>query len=91
VDFVVMRFSSPEIFIYESDLKRRVLRFMMLDARLVFDYDADEVRETKRHKFQRVRWWNRLSGRDNTMPRREPPRDAIEQALAVVRSQIQYA
>jgi hypothetical protein len=86
-----MRFSSPEIIIYESVLKRRVLRFMMLDARLVFDYDADEVRETKRHKFQRVQWWNRLSGRDNTMQRREPPQDAIDQALAVVRSQIKYA
>jgi hypothetical protein len=84
-------FKPVTIEIDETPLKRRVLRFDVLDARLVLDYDADEERESKRHRFRRVRWWHRLSSRENTMDRREPPAEAIEQALAAVRSQIKYA
>ena len=85
-----MHFSNPEIVIYENDLKRRVLRFCLLDASLVFDYDADEERETTRHEFRVVRWWSRLSGRYATMAKRDPPQDAIAQALVVSRGQIGY-
>ena len=86
-----MRFSSVEVIISSSQLKRRVLGFYLLDAALVLDYDADEERETARHKFKRVKWWSRLDGRNNTMERREVPPAAINEALENVRSQIKYA
>jgi hypothetical protein len=91
VEHVVMRFSSVEVIIAGSPLKRRVLGFYLLDATLVLDYDADEERETTRHKFKRVRWWSRLDGRNNTMERRDVPQAAINEALDNVRSQIKYA
>jgi hypothetical protein len=86
-----MRISSVEVIVAGSPLTRRVLRFYLLDATLVLDYDADEERATTRHKFNRVKWWSRLDRRNNTMERRDVPLAAINEALENVRSQIKYA
>lgn len=86
-----MRFSRIEVIIADSPLKRRVLGFYLLDETLVLDYDADEERETTRHKFKRIKWWSRLDGHDNTMERRDVSQEAINEALDNVRSQIKYA
>ena len=91
VEPIVMRFSSVVVIISVLPLKRRVLGFYLLDATLVLDYDADEERETTRHKFKRFKWWSRLDGRNNTMERRDVPQAAINEALDNVRSQIKYA
>ena len=85
-------FSAVNIVVVESPLKRRVMRFDLLDAKLVLDYDADQERPSTRHRFTAVRFWHRLStSRENTMERREPPAEAIQQALEAVRAQIKYA
>jgi hypothetical protein len=85
-----MRFSNPEVILQESPLKRRVLRFALLDTSLMLDYDADEERATTRHKFKVVRAWSRLDGRNNKMDKRDVPIPAITKALAQARGQITY-
>ena len=83
-------FKDTEVAIYESDLKRRVLRFALFNVSLVCEYDSDEERETASDEFRVVRWWSRRHCGHATMDRREPPQDAIEKALAAVRGQIGY-
>ena len=81
-------FSAVNIVVIESPLKRRVMRFDVLDAKLVLDYDADQERPSTRHRFTAVRFWQRIqSNRKNTMDRREPPAEAIQQALEAVKAQ----
>ena len=85
------RFAPVDVIITESPLKRRFLTFCLIDATLVLDYDADEERETTRHKFRPVGRWSRLHGRHNTIVRRHVPLEVVNEALENVRSQIKYA
>ncbi len=85
-----MRFSNVQVIVDPSALSRRVLEFRLFDASMVLDYDADEERQTTRHKFKVVRLWERIDQRFNTMQRRDVPEHAIQQALEQFRQQIRY-
>lgn len=85
-----MSFTDVEVTIEESPLKRRVLGFYLLDLSLVLDFDTEEERASKRHKWRRVRFWSRLQTSKSDMPRRDVPQTAIDTALADVRSRITY-
>jgi hypothetical protein len=84
------RFSRIQVVIPKTPTSCRVLQFVLLEADLVLDYDADEERKTTRHKFVPVATWSRLDTRHNTLPQRPVPVEAINQALAEARGQIQY-
>ena len=83
-----MRFIRPTVTINQGDLNRRVLKFYFLDHEMVLDYDADESRETKRHKWRVQRKWSRLDKRNNTMERRDVPESAIEASLQYARDSL---
>ena len=80
-------FLRPEVVIQEHALRRRVLRFFLDDRyAMVLDYDADEHRETNRHKWRVQRQWIR----NNTMERRPVPQAAIDSALQQIFDSISY-
>ena len=85
-----MMFQSAEVLVGGEPLKRRILKFDLIDANMVLESDCDQERETTRHKFRTVRFWSRLNRRDSTMQRRSIPQEAIENALQQMRKQIQY-
>ena len=85
-----MYFSSPVVVINHDKLSRRVLKFYLLRTSLVLDEDIEETRSTARHKFRPAKRWSRLDRRGCTMEKRDVPEEAIEAALANIRSQITY-
>lgn len=85
-----MRYLTTTITIDESPIKRRVLRFEMIDAHVVLDSDVDEERASTRHKFRPARQWVRHNSRHSTIERRSVPQHVIDAAMADIRSQIVY-
>ncbi len=80
-----------DLTIPHDDLNRRVLRFVEVRGKVVLDYDADETRSTKRHKWVRTAWWSRLGGRDNTIKEQRELGLLIKtMALEGIRSQITF-
>jgi hypothetical protein len=80
-----------EISIQESDFKRRLLCFALMEENLILHRDSDQTRETKRHKWKTVKCWDRVDRRASNMERREVPLDAIMGGLKMMRDKIQYS
>lgn len=85
-----MRYLTTTITVDESPLKRRVMRFEMIDDYVVLDSDVDEERASTRHKFRPVRQWVRHNSRHSTIERRSVPQHVIDAAMADIRSQVVY-
>ena len=88
-----MNWYHPEVIISIDDLNRRRIGFFLHGRELILNFDVDEFRETKRHKWKPVcnKQWYRL-GYDAraTMDRRPVPQTAVDEAVEQVRSSIRY-
>lgn len=70
----------------ESRLKKREWRFCIFDGLKVFlDWIIDYERPSLRHKYHRVKGWERFSNRNSDMKRIDPP-DSIK---AIVKQRVQ--
>ena len=89
-----MYWCCPEVIISIDNLNRRHLGFFLRGRELILNFDVDEFRETRRHKWKPVRnkQWHRLGyGGQSTMDRRPVPQEAFDEALEQVRSAIRYS
>jgi len=85
-----MRYLNTEVVILADDLSRRRIVFTTIDNWVVVDFDLDEIRKSKRHKWSVAGRWSRLNLRENTIARREIPEEAVREAVEKIREQIQF-
>lgn len=70
-----------EIEVNHSELSQTIYRFWITERLLVvLDSISHFERQTKRHKFVSNKHWMRLSRRDSTIERENPPESVKEQA-----------
>lgn len=60
-------YKCVEVVIDKDELNREIYRFTLMEFKLLLDSYGFETRETKRHKFKRVKWYDRLNQRDSTI------------------------
>lgn len=75
----------------ESDLRRVVILFVLIEDRVSMRSYAIDERPTKRHAWRPVEYWSSRSGEWMTLTARpEIPQATKDKAVELIRNQIKY-
>jgi hypothetical protein len=64
-------YQNIEIIIEKDELNREIYRFIQMEFDLILNLYKVETRETKRKKFKRTKWYDRLRERDCTIKKQD--------------------